>query len=172
MVTKRPNYLNFRRNFVSFGTIKHGAGTDLLFLVEHTKVDGMHNGTNDEGRGREGEKGLSYAGYVSHGGLINEADYQSALTRSRGAKVGDGARSQSEGIARFSGLDLGALRGEIDPRVLYGILRNDTAPSEVLHHHSQMSDQKLFVETLRMLEKGEAVSVVQKAYPNIFAQQN
>src|SRR3989338_6452835 len=103
MVTKRPNYLNFRRNFVSFGTIKHGAGTDLLFLVEHTKVDGMHNGTNDEGRGREGEKGLSYAGYVSHGGLINEADYQSALTRSRGAKVGDGARSQSEGIARFSG---------------------------------------------------------------------
>ncbi len=130
----------------------------------------MHNGTNDEGRGREGEAGLSYAGYISHGGLINETDYQSALTRSRGAKVGDSTRNQAEGIARFAGLDLGALRGEIDPSALYGILRNDTAPREVVHHHSQMSDQKLFVEMLRMLEEGEAVRMVQDAYPNIFTQ--
>ena len=118
--------------------------------------------------GQEGKPALSYAGYVSHGGLINEKEYQSALTRARGGEVSEGARRQAEGIAKFSGITLDALRSDIDPRVLYGVLRNDTAPRGVVPHYSQMSDQRLFVEMLCMLEEDDAVRSVKNAYPQIF----
>ena len=136
-------------------------------LVEN-EGDTMAYAAVGEGREQKDGVALSYAGYVREGGLINETDYQNALTRVRDSDVNVGARQQAEGIAKFSGIDLDLLRSDVDPRALYGVLRNDTAPEEIVHHHDQMSDQRLFVEMLRMLEEGEAVRLVKNAYPHIF----
>jgi hypothetical protein len=56
----------------------------------------------------------------------------------------------------------------IDQRtILYATLRSDVAPKEVEHHHSQMSDQRLFAEVLRMLGDVESLDKMIEAYPNI-----
>lgn len=124
-----------------------------------------------EQNGQEGGPQRSYAGYVQNGGRINEEDYRSVLLRAQNGKVSEGARHQAEGIARFSGIALDTFQSHIDPRALYGVLRSDTEPTpptNVRHHHSQMSDQELFMEMLRMLEEGDAIRLVENAYPNIF----
>lgn len=110
-----------------------------------------------------------YHQYSRLGGIINEKDYESALARAKNTTALDKAEvRQAERIANFSGIELHNAEDTIDQRIiLYGILRSDAKPEEIEHHHSQMSDQRLFAEALRMLGDIDSLNKLIKAYPNI-----
>ena len=110
-----------------------------------------------------------YQRYQELGGIINEKDYTSAMTRAKDAiTIHETQRIQAEHIAGYAGIELNKTKDTIDQRiVLYGILRSDVSPEGVEHHHQQMSDQQIFVEALRMLGDTESVNKMIKAHPNI-----
>ncbi|OGN09569.1 MAG: hypothetical protein A3J46_02305 [Candidatus Yanofskybacteria bacterium RIFCSPHIGHO2_02_FULL_41_11] len=111
----------------------------------------------------------NYQKYLALGGIINEADYNSALERIRSFHLLTKTLIlQAENIAKYAEIELQNVEDGPDPRViLYGILRSDIRPEGVEYHHSSMSDQKLFVEALRMLGDAESVGKMIKRYPNI-----
>jgi hypothetical protein len=111
----------------------------------------------------------SYQRYQDLGGVINETDYDSALSRLKEAYISDKTLiAQAENIARFAGIELQSDEDASDPRViLYGILRRDVRSEGVKYHHDQMSDQKIFMEALRMLGDVESADKMVKAYLNI-----
>jgi len=111
---------------------------------------------------------ISYSRYLELGGIINNYDYRSALERAAQTDVtSEVFTSQAKYTAGPAGIDLskieGGQRGIIN---LYGVLRTDLNP-EATHHHGQMSDQRLFVEALRMLDYPDLLEKVISAYPNI-----
>ena len=119
----------------------------------------------------------NYQHYLELGGIINEKDYQSALDRMNSVhtldrkdpQVIDSIR-QVVDMARYAKIELGDSEDvvDIDPRiVLYVILRLDVGPEGVKYHHSQMSDQRIFGEVLRMLGDANSLNKLIKAYPNI-----
>ena len=58
--------------------------------------------------------------------------------------------------------------GGVDPKVkLYVVLRADNKPEDVKYHHSQMSDQRLFAEVLRMLGDTDALNKLVDAYHKV-----
>ena len=72
---------------------------------------------------------------------------------------------QAERMAEFAGIELHDTKDAIDQRtMLYGILRADAKPEEAKYHHSQMSDQRLFAEVLRMLGDTDALGKLINAY--------
>ncbi len=76
--------------------------------------------------------------------------------------------AQAENIAKFAGIELHNTEDAIDKRIaLYAILRSDVKPKGVEHYHSDMSDQRLFAEVLRMLGDDESLDKMIVAYPNI-----
>lgn len=112
----------------------------------------------------------SYQHYTEIGGIINEKDYQSVLTRSKHTTTLDKySIAQAENIARISGIVLHNSKDSLDPRVIvYGILRSDTkSKEEAEYHHSDMSDQRLFAEALRMLGDADSLKKLIEAHPNI-----
>lgn len=116
----------------------------------------------------------SYARYLKSGGIINEKDYQKAIDRTLETTLNRhdpevrSRISQAEGIARHAGIRLNNLEKILDPRVLlYVLLRSDVRPKDVKYHHSQMSDQKIFGEVLRMYEDADSLDKLIKAYPHI-----
>jgi len=112
----------------------------------------------------------SYPRYKALGGIINEKDYKSALDRaqSMAALENKSLVLQAKMIAEESGIALHSLEIASDPRViLYGILRTEVNPGEK-YHHSQMGDQQLFAEALRMLEDEDSLKKLIEAHPNIF----
>src|SRR3989344_6426129 len=116
---------------------------------------------------RDGEqKKDTYAQYKELRGIINKNDYESALERSAETDmVSDAAMKQVEDMAKFAGIELKSEEGANDPRVkLYAILRSDSKPENVQHHHSQMSDQRLFAEVLRILRDTKALNKLIGAY--------
>lgn len=110
-----------------------------------------------------------YRRYQELGGIINEKDYDSALARAKNTITLDVCLiKQSEVISEFSGIELCNTEDSLDQRtILYGILRADIRPEKVRHHHSQMSDQCLFAEALRMLEDVDALNKLIRAHPHI-----
>jgi len=115
------------------------------------------------------EKG-HYARYQELGGIINKKDCESALVRSMETiTVNDMAMGKVEDIAKFAGIELHNTKDAIDPRVkLYAVLRSDIkSKKEAEYHHSDMSDQRLFAEALRMLGDAESLERLIHAYPNI-----
>jgi|GEM_PF-1731581 len=112
----------------------------------------------------------NYQRYVKLGGIINEKDYQSALARSKHTTtVNQTSIMQADNIAKRSGISLHNSKDSLDPRtILYGILRSDTVP-EPKYHHSQMNDQRLFAEALRMLGDTDSLEKLIEAHPNIFS---
>jgi hypothetical protein len=120
----------------------------------------------------EGRAVYSYAGYVAHGGRIDEGNYMrvmKAVEQLCDGCAGDNAVRQTRIAAEISGISLEAIRERkgIDPRCIYGILRTDNMPSATVHHHAQMCDQQLLVEVLRMLEDESARVAMIAAHPNI-----
>lgn len=109
-----------------------------------------------------------YQQYQELGGIINEEDYKSALARAKDATARDKTRiAQAENIAQRAGITLENSEDALDPRtVLYGVLRRDRKPG-VKYHHSQMNDQRLFAEALRMLGDAESLKKLIEAHPNI-----
>lgn len=110
-----------------------------------------------------------YGWYQKLGGIINEKDYQSAITRAKNTiTLAIALTKQSELVAKIAGIQLLNAKDTIDRRtILYGILRADTKPKEAKYHHSQMSDQRLFAEVLRMLGDTDALSKLIDAYHKI-----
>lgn len=117
----------------------------------------------------------NYQHYVELGGIINEKDYQSALGRMNNTST-LGRRSpqiidsiqQAVNTARYAGIELKDSGDVLDPKIrLYVILRLDVRPEGVEHHHSQMGDQRIFGEVLRMLGDADSLDKLVKAYPNI-----
>lgn len=112
------------------------------------------------------EESNSYQQYQEMGGIINEKDYESALRRVNDQTTLDKRTiTQAENIAEFAGIKLQNREGFIDKiTTLYGILRNDARPENTSHHHSQMPDQRLFAEALRMLGDTDALNKLTGAY--------
>lgn len=114
-----------------------------------------------------------YQRYLELGGIINENDFESALDRigsalDRKEPSVRASISKAIGIAEYAGIELRNPEGDFDPRVvLYVILRNDVRPEGVRYHHSQMSDQRIFGEVLRMLGDAASLDKLIKAFPNI-----
>lgn len=108
----------------------------------------------------------SYEQYRKLGGIINEKDYESALLRAEDHPMPNiYLVAQLASIARTAGIE--PLNAN-DPRtILYAVLRYDTAPESVLYHHSQMSDQRLFAEVLRMLQDTDSLKKLIDTHPHI-----
>ncbi len=111
----------------------------------------------------------SYAGYVACGGRIDEVNYRRVMKIIQNYPMSEMSKHQTEITAEISGVSLDAIRNDtgIDPRAIYGILRNDHIPPEEKNHHMQMSDQQLLVESLRMLEQSDAVQAIVDKHPHI-----
>jgi len=111
----------------------------------------------------------NYERYKKLGGIINKKDYNSAITRSKISVVTNELQIlQAQLIARSAGIRLTNAEGILDQRIaLYGILRSDTAPEWVKYHHSQMSDQRLFAEALRMLGDSDSLYKLINTHPHI-----
>lgn len=110
-----------------------------------------------------------YKRYQELGGIINEKDYENAFTRAKNTTALNIVLiKQSEMIAEFAGIELYNTKDAIDQKtILYGILRTDTKPEKTQYHHSQMCDQRLFAEALRMLEDTDSLQKIIEAYRNI-----
>lgn len=111
-----------------------------------------------------------YQRYKELGGIINEKDYESALTRARNTvALHITLIKQSEHIAEFAGVELHNTKDVFNPRtIFYGVLRTDVkSDPKIKYHHSQMCDQRLFAEALRMLGDADSLQKVIVAYPNI-----
>jgi hypothetical protein len=116
-----------------------------------------------------------YERYKKLGGIINEKDYQTAIDstiETNRLDIGNSAIrsriSQAEAIARQAGIKLNNLEDVLDPRVItYVLLRSDVMPEDAKFHHSQMSDQNIFGEVLRMYDDADSLDKLIKAYPNI-----
>lgn len=108
--------------------------------------------------------------YQESGGIINEVEYESALMRARNTETAPEKIliRQAEYIAEFAGIELHNTKDASDPRaVLYAILRADAKPKEIKDHHSQMSDQRIFAEVLRMHGDTDALNKLIAAYHKI-----
>lgn len=110
-----------------------------------------------------------YQNYERLGVRINETDYSSVLQRARSAPAPEQALiTQAELIAKTSGIALHGEAGALDKRVvLYGILRTDLKPPDVKDHYSQMSDQPLFAEALRMAGDDDSLQKLISTHPHI-----
>lgn len=109
------------------------------------------------------EEDNSYKRYRELGGIINEKDYESILQRATSdSATGAALAKQASRIADIAHITP-------DKRVfrLYRTMRNDTKPAGVKHHHSQMSDQRLFAEALRMVGDADSLDKLISALPNI-----
>jgi len=117
----------------------------------------------------------SYRHYLELGGIINETDYQNAIDRMYSTHMLERKDPQVRSsimqvwiMAEYSGIRLNNLEDVSDSRiVLYVILRGDVESDGVKYHHSQMSDQRIFGEVLRMLGDTDSFSKLVKAYPHI-----
>ena len=116
----------------------------------------------------QAEEGGTYNKYQELGGIINEKDCIGALTRAKKTIAFNKILiQQAENIAEYAGIVLKNSDG-VDPRVkLYAVLRADNRPEDVKYHHSQMSDQRLFAEAVRMLGDVDSLNKMVAAYPNI-----
>jgi hypothetical protein len=111
-----------------------------------------------------------YRQYQELGGIINEKDYEGILAKTRNIVTSPGKEmiKQLELMAQFAGIELSNTENATDQRiVLYGILRADTKPEETKYHHSQLSDQRLFAEVLRILGDSNALNKLIGAYHKV-----
>lgn len=111
-----------------------------------------------------------YQQYQELGGIINEKEYESTLARARNSQTVPEKVlvKEAELMAKFAGIKLHNTEDAIDPRtILYVILRSDTKPKEAKHHHSQMPDQRIFAESLRIFGDTDALSKLINAYHKV-----
>jgi len=110
------------------------------------------------------KKDCLYEQYRRLGGIINEQDYRSIRYFAAYIKPRDSLRlSQVKTIARFSGIDFVSEEAEI----LYDVMRTDSKPPGVKHHHIQMCDQRLLAEAFRMTGEVASLQKLISAHPRI-----
>lgn len=140
-----------------------------MYREEEAVENEMPNATSSP----EGELRFVYADYVSIGGRLDEESYSQVMKKaeqeSMSGITGNFARAQTATIANVSGISLEAIHQEagLDPVSIYEILRSDKIPAGVSDHHSQMNDQQLLVESLRMLGQQDAVNAIIATHPHI-----
>ena len=107
----------------------------------------------------------SYQRYRELGGIINEKDYRSAIARAEGTTpANESLVLQAKEIAQYAGIALDNAKDAPDHRIaLYAALRADTNLGKK-KHYSQMGDQRLFAEVLRILNDTNALSKLIDAY--------
>lgn len=118
----------------------------------------MREGIEDAGGAMGKINKDAYSRYLEMGGIINEKDYENALDKNfEPSKAAQEAALTADLIAKHAGIELkhGPKMADgfedPDPRAkLFAVLRGDKKPPNVSDHHSQMSDQRLFAEVLRM----------------------
>ena len=102
-----------------------------------------------------------YQQYLASGGIMNEKEYESALARADSAGRAPGTPEKELGkepgnMAKFAGIKLRNTEDVLDKRTAwYRVLRAGS---------SQMYDQRLFAEVLRMLEDKDALKKLIAAY--------
>ncbi|MBI2120028.1 MAG: hypothetical protein HYT94_00190 [Parcubacteria group bacterium] len=139
-----------------------------MFLEEkkefYTEGEQPKNGTEAENN--------PYEKYKALGGIINEADYTNALEQAeQNVSVGEMTLLHARSLMRRAGIDV---EGDISKNpivLLYGVLRSDKNLSGAEYHHSDMSDQNLFAEALRMLGESDALEKFMRA-PQEFLDKN
>ena len=111
----------------------------------------------------------AYSKYHELGGLINEKDYTDILARAdKSPEFNKSLLRQAETIAKYAGIILDNSRG-VDPKLkLYAMLRADNKTGDEEYQYSQMSDQRLFAEAIRMSADVDSLNKITAAYPNIF----
>ena len=116
----------------------------------------------------DGEQEHRYKKYLESSWLINEAACEEALRRATDdvefnkldSHSKEFCAKQAKMIADVSGITL-----DSEVLCLYTVLRTDyVAKTEVEHHHSGLSDQKLFAEALRILGHKDALDKVMLAH--------
>ncbi len=127
-------------------------------MIIHERLDGGESFTPR----------IDFSRYGDLGGRINEEDYLSAMERATSSrKQSESLRGQVKHTAKVAQIDLNDIVGGPENLYfLYGVLRDDVKPN-VEHHHGQMSDERLVVEALRMLDNPDFLEKVIAAYPNI-----
>jgi hypothetical protein len=107
--------------------------------------------------------------YQALGGTLDESSYQSVVEKMKSVTTADAVyATQAAVIARAAGMDS---LGNSDSRVIaYSVLRSDTNTAGEEHHHSQMSDQKLFAEALRIQGDKESLDKLIVSHPHIFSE--
>jgi len=122
-----------------------------------------------ERQDRETVRNICYERYLERGGILNEVDYQRVMEKTRQAvQLRQSLILQAEQIAKCSGVVLNNFPQQPDEvTILYGVLRTDEKPGAE-NHHGQMSDQRLFAEALKMLDRLGLLVKVMETYPNIF----
>ena len=137
------------------------AGLNFLYMKEQSFEAGAD-------MQRQTKENNAYGSYRTLGGIINEKDCVIALDKSeKTAAFNKTLIQEAENIAERAGIVLENSDGA-DPRVkLYAVLRADNKPEDVKYHHSQMSDQRLFAETLRMLGDTDALDKLVNAYHKV-----
>lgn len=106
----------------------------------------------------------SFERYKESGGQIDEKAYQNVLEKFKQPTTPDKpVVLQVEAMAAKSGIELRSSKDSPDPRiVLYGIMRSE----------SNLRDQRLFAEVLRISGDTDSLKKLMETYPNIFSQKN
>lgn len=130
-------------------------------------MGGLEKGLPSKGE-EMGVRDINYRRYRELGGIIDEANYRKALARvGHTTRLIDTLVVQARLIARVAGITLDNSGGYLNAAtILYGVLRTDLNPG-TQYHHSQMCDQRLFAEALRMLDCPDLLAKVIEAHPNI-----
>jgi len=133
----------------------------------------------------------NYQEYLKLDGIINKGDYDRILKEAMILNILDKKASEKKAldkdnseiettikqgvhIADFAKIiSLNNPEKNFDPKldlkmVLYVLLRTDFHSEGAQNHHGQMSDQRLFVEAVKMAGDADALDKLIKAYPNIF----
>ena len=113
-----------------------------------------------------------YEKYRNAGGFLSEADFANALAEVKARRtVEPHSLSQAEGMAKAAGIVLESREEGIDPRValydvLHDMLRVDDRDIN-RYPLSQLSDQPLFAEVLRMLGDTQSLAKFLKTHSAI-----
>ncbi|MDO8515856.1 MAG: hypothetical protein Q7S28_01250 [bacterium] len=124
---------------------------------------------NEESFEKGGESLTSdYERYKELGGIINEKDFESALTRAQSATTLDERLiTRAQNIAENARITLHNTENALDPRILYSVLRDDKWPEGAKYHHSDMSDEVIFFETLCMTGDKKGRENMLQQYPTL-----
>lgn len=96
------------------------------------------------------EEKRPYHRYQKLGGIINEKDYDSALSRLKETEIrqmmpNESQIKQVKNMAKYAGIELGFEAHAYRTVKLYSILRSDRLPEEIKQLRDKMDDQRTSV---------------------------
>lgn len=100
----------------------------------------------------ENQEKSQYETYRESGGVFDEQDYNEILGQNENMApdqriLNKQREMQAEEMAKLAGIDLNKIQNAVE---VYGVLRSTPTGHDAENHHSQMPDQSLFAEALRI----------------------